>query len=95
MSVPPRITVKVDVDKNGVYGATLPEYDVFTEANDPLELEENINDLIFSFFDIPKELRKKIRFIRQPKLKNQYKPSDSVIFESFVRPGTNIPYNWA
>ncbi|MEK7571081.1 MAG: hypothetical protein AAB553_02295 [Patescibacteria group bacterium] len=65
--------IKVDVKKSttGILIADLPELDIFTEANDLNELFINVNDLIYTFFDIPKKYHDQVRFI----------PSDQTIQE--------------
>lgn len=65
--------IKVDVKKSttGILIADLPELNIFTEANDLNELFINVNDLIYTFFDIPKKYHDQIRFI----------PSDQTIQE--------------
>lgn len=94
MKIPPSVKVKIDTDEDGVLGATLPEYDVFTEADSYIELEANINDLIFSLFDIPRKFKKEIRFVSQPLIRKFPRPSTSLMFESFVKPGVDVPFNW-
>ncbi|HWY79285.1 MAG TPA: hypothetical protein VNW29_02915 [Candidatus Sulfotelmatobacter sp.] len=65
--------IKVDVKKSltGNLIADLPDLDIFTEANDLNELFINVNDLIYTFYDIPKKYHDQIRFI----------PSDATIQE--------------
>lgn len=57
--------IKVDVKKGetGVLIADLPEFELFTEANDLNELFINVNDLICTYYDIPTEYHNQIRFI--------------------------------
>ncbi|OGK21653.1 hypothetical protein A3C23_02655 [Candidatus Roizmanbacteria bacterium RIFCSPHIGHO2_02_FULL_37_13b] len=63
-------TIKVNImrhkDGSG-YFAKLSEYDVFTEADTELELEEMINDLIYDLFEVPKEYQGKIRYLKENK----------------------------
>jgi len=54
-SLPTRIKVKVKKGTIAKYLAQLPELDIFTEADSLAELQININDLICTFFDIPKK----------------------------------------
>lgn len=53
--LPKVIKVKIIKTKEGNYIADLPEYDIFTEADNPLKLDYYINDLIYTFFDVPKK----------------------------------------
>jgi hypothetical protein len=57
--------LKVDVKKGetGVLIAELPSLGVSTEADDLNELFFNVNDLIYTYFDIPKKYQDKICFI--------------------------------
>ncbi|MFH1289497.1 MAG: hypothetical protein ABIH88_02135 [Patescibacteria group bacterium] len=58
--LPAVIKVKIIKTKEGSYIAELPKYDIFTEADSLLELDYNINDLIYTFFDMPKKYHGKI-----------------------------------
>ncbi len=57
-------TIKVDVKKgeSGALVATLSEYDVSTQAHDLAHLFLQVNDLIYTFFDVPKKYQEGIRF---------------------------------
>lgn len=57
--------LKVDVKKGetGVLIAELPDYGVFTEAEDLNELFGNVNDLMYTYFDIPKKYHDEICFV--------------------------------
>ncbi len=57
-------TIKVDIKKgeSGCYLAYLPEYDIFTESDSLEDIDFQINDLIYTFFDVPKKLQGKIWF---------------------------------
>ena len=41
--------------KTGIWIGEIKNLDVFTEADNLMQLIYNINDLIYAFFDIPKE----------------------------------------
>lgn len=58
-------SLKADVKKGetGVLIAELPAFGVFTEADDLNELFINVNDLIYTYFDIPKRYQDKICFV--------------------------------
>lgn len=64
--------------KTGIWIAKIKNLDVFTEADDLIGLIYNINDLIYAFFDIPKDLQPKVWYmpsylqqsiIHKPKIK--------------------------
>ncbi len=52
-------SIKVDIKKgeSGCYLAYLPEYDIFTESDSLEDIDFQINDLIYAFFDVPKKLQ--------------------------------------
>lgn len=63
LSLPHQILVKLlPGEKSGVIIAELPEYDVFTEMDSLLELDDLINDLIYTLFEVPKEFQKAVRY---------------------------------
>lgn len=85
--LPTLIKVKIIKTKEGSYIAELPEYDIFTEADSPLELDFNINDLIYTFFDIPKKYHGKIVYRKVVKEKKDlFKINVPVAFNIFCTP---------
>jgi len=80
--LPTEIKVKIIPEKGG-YFAYLPEYDVFTEADSPLELFFNVNDLIYTFFDVPKNKQKKVHFFPQ-RPSNKFVETKSLLFQQSV-----------
>lgn len=60
IDLPDTIKVNIVKTKLGKYFARLPEYDVFTESDSLEELDFFINDLIFTFFDVPKVMQSKV-----------------------------------
>ena len=58
--LPEAIKVKITRGKTGSYLAELPELDIFTEADSREDLIMMINDLIYTYFDVPKEFQGKI-----------------------------------
>lgn|SRR3990167_11299553 len=53
--LPQTIKVKIERTSEGNFIAELPEYDeVFTQAENLEQLDYNINDLIMSYFDVPR-----------------------------------------
>lgn len=63
--LPEEIEIKIIKTKQGNYIAELTDYDVFTQAKSFEELPYLVNDLIYTYFDIPKEVQKHIWY--QPK----------------------------
>ena len=61
--LPESISVNVKKGESGCLLAELPEYDVFTEADDLNHLYFQVNDLIYTYFDVPKKYQDKISFI--------------------------------
>lgn len=61
--IPNSIGVDVKKGDRGVLIAELPKYSIFTEANDLNELFIQVNDLIYTYFDIPKKYHNKICFV--------------------------------
>lgn len=64
-NLPEEIEVKITKTENGNYIAELVEYDVFTQANHFEDLRFLVNDLIYTYFDVPKKIQKDIWY--QPK----------------------------
>lgn len=73
--LPSQIKVKVVQEKSGVIFAELSDYGIFTEANNQTELIFNINNLIYSFFDIADKDRDKFWYL--PSLKEAQKKQKS------------------
>ena len=60
--LPDRIKVSVIKGESGALLAKLPDYDVFTEADNLNDLVIQVNDLIYTFFDVPKKYHDDIFF---------------------------------
>ena len=69
LRLPNQIEVKIKKEKDGTLFAELPEFGVFTEADSVGELIFNVNDLIYSFFDVKSSSRGKFCYL--PHLKKQ------------------------
>lgn len=82
---PDRIRVKINQLEKGIILAELPDYGVFTEADNSFELFSNINDLIYALFDIPKKFQGKIFYYPSPKAKPPRKIPSSVFFYSLLK----------
>lgn len=78
--------------KTGVLVAEILDFDISTEADSIQELVFNVNDLIFTYFDVPKELRTEIRY--SPSFKNETEPSfsDPVRFKILMTPALSKSY---
>lgn len=61
--IPQSLAVDVKKGQTGVLIAELPEFDIFTEGDDLNDLFINVNDLIYTYFDIPKKYQNKICFV--------------------------------
>lgn len=62
--LPNKIRVRVVKNKQtGVFLANLPEYDIFTESDSYSGLIFQVNDLIYTYFDIPKKLHGKVWYM--------------------------------
>jgi len=91
--LPSKVRVKVVREKSGNYFAELPEYDVFTEAGSVFGLIFNINDLIYTLFDIPKRDRAKVWYAPPFKQRKQEEfPVNPVLFKAFIQP--NLQYDF-
>lgn len=63
LPLPHTILVKLSPgEKRGIIIAELVEYDVFTEVDSLLELDDQINDLIYTLFEVPREFQKSIKY---------------------------------
>ena len=59
--LPEKIKIKIVRNKDsGTYVAELTEYNIHTEADSQIGLDCMINDLIYAYFDVPKEYWGKI-----------------------------------
>ncbi|OGM05411.1 hypothetical protein A2125_00505 [Candidatus Woesebacteria bacterium GWB1_43_5] len=95
VDLPKQIKVKVSQNKKGgVFLAELPDYDVFTEADTFSGLIFMVNDLIYTFFDVPKKLRGKIWY--SPPLKTNLElnlPMNPILFSILTFPKANSNLN--
>ena len=91
--LPSQIKVRVTQEKSGNYFAELSEYDVFTEANTLAELIFNINDLIYTYFDIPKKDRGKVWYAPPLKQRKEEKfPISPIHFKVLTEPDTRYSF---
>ncbi len=63
MNLPRQISVHVQKGESGALIATLEKYNSVTEANNLIELFFNVNDLIYTIFDVSKKDQESIQFI--------------------------------
>lgn len=82
ISLPKSIKVKVLKGQSGCFIAELPEYNISTEADSVIEIDELVNDLIYVYFDVPKEFRKEIRYVSSSPRKVDLKTQ--LIFQKFL-----------
>jgi hypothetical protein len=61
--LPEQIAVRVRKGSSGCLLAELPEYKVFTEAEDLNNLFLQVNDLIYTYFDVPRKFHDQISFM--------------------------------
>lgn len=83
LNLPSSIQVNISKGTSGVWIANLPEYDIFTEADNIWEIDNLINDLVFTYFDVPKELQASVRYVpSQPK--DEISIGDHLILQKFI-----------
>ncbi len=75
--LPNKIAVDIKKGESGTYLAYLPEYDIFTEADNPTHLFFQVNDLIYTFFEIPKKNQHKVCFIPPLQVRKKLAELDS------------------
>lgn len=66
LKIPQSIRVEVTKGSSGCLLAELPKFDIFTEADNLNHLFFQVNDLIYTHFNIPKKYQDEIYF-RPPK----------------------------
>jgi len=86
--LPERIKVHISKGSSGVFIAELPEYDISTEADSMWEIDDLINDLIWVYFDVPKEFRKEIRYVPEEPRK-EIDLRAHLIFQKFISSESN------
>lgn len=62
LKLPQKIKVSVSKGESGCLVAQLPEFDIFTEADNLSHLFFQVNDLIYTYFNIPKKYQNEIYF---------------------------------
>jgi len=63
IKLPENVKIRILHTETGKYVAELIDYNVFTEADSLCELDFLINDLICVYFDVPKKMRKNIKYV--------------------------------
>jgi hypothetical protein len=94
-SLPNKILVSIHQGKSGAWIADLPKYDIFKEADSQIELDYFINDLIFSYFEVPDMVRKMIKYTPYPEEVEQEsrgkEPSwEDIAFLKYISPNANF-----
>lgn len=94
--LPKVIKVKIIKTKEGIFIAELPQYDIFTEGESLFELDYLINDLIYTFFDVPKKYHGKIVYRRVIKRKKDLEELNiPIAFKVFCTPESyNDYFSW-
>lgn len=96
--LPEQLDVKVSRNpKTGIWMANINNLDIFTEANDLIGLIYNVNDLIYAFFDIPKNLQHEVwyipPFIQEPVIEKRKTHLEELMkFNIFVSPKLHQTY---
>lgn len=81
--LPSEIKVKIFQGKSGKWIVELPQFDLFAQADSPLEFDFLINDLMYISFDVPKGLQKYIRYVaKKPAERAGLK--DLLMFQKFI-----------
>lgn len=96
-NLPNKIEVKVMKNpRTGVFIAELPEYDIFTESDSFNELIFQVNDLIYTYFEVPKKSHGNIWYM-PPQVttlaEKQNPPVDPILFHILTSQGTSINLN--
>lgn len=82
--LPSKIKAQVTKERSGILFAELPDYGIFTQADTPLELFINVNDLIYSYFDVPQKYWGKLWYApaleEQKRIAENNIPIDPVLF---------------
>lgn len=96
--LPEELDVKLSRNpKTGIWIASIKNLDVFTEADDLIGLIYNVNDLIYAFFDIPKNLQHKVwyipPFLQEPPIKQPKNYLEELIkFNIYLSPQLHHKY---
>lgn len=61
--LPKSIKVRFSFGENKKLLINIPEFDIFTEADNAFEIGEMLNDLIYTYFEVPENLRRFIRYV--------------------------------
>lgn len=94
ISLPKSIKVKVLKGQSGCFIAELPEYNISTEADSVIEIDELVNDLIYVYFDVPKEFRKEIRYVPSSSRKD-ISLKAQIVFQKFLSSDAQRLFEWS
>lgn len=81
--LPSKVKIRIFKGQSGIFIAELPDYDISTEADSILEVDDLINDLIYVYFDVPQNLRKNVRYIPE-KPRQEIDLESLLIFQKFI-----------
>ncbi len=84
--LPRRIEVRVKRGQSGAYIAELPELNIFTECDSLEDINPNVNDLIFTHFDIPRQMQNKIWYKPEKTMIPKINQSDLYHFAALTSP---------
>ena len=90
--LPPKVTARIKRIKNNFLLAEFPELPgARTQAKDWQELDQNVNEVILAYFDVPPRYADKILYKRQPVAKKKSVPKVTTVsrresFNLFVTP---------
>lgn len=93
--LPKRILVEIKKAGSGDYLAYLPDFDIFTEADNPAHLIFQVNDLIYAYFEIPSKYQKQVHFLPSLEVLEELfdvkkVKSPRIQFNSFYSPNSNL-----
>ena len=87
--LPAKIQVKISKGEMGAWIVEVPEFDISTETESLLDIDFLLNDLLYVYFDVPLEDRKRVRYVPvEPKImieENKLK-AHPLYFQKFLSP---------
>ena len=86
--LPRRIEVRIKRGQSGAYIAELPELNIFTECDSLEDIDPNVNDLIFTHFDISRQMQNKIWYRSEKTLTSKTSQHDHYHFSALTSPET-------
>ena len=62
--LPDKVSANIKIGKTGRFLISFPELDTFTECERKEDIDDFVNDLLHCYFDIPKKIRRGIKFTK-------------------------------